>query len=141
MIKGKGASVRIGNTKRPDNFTRKDSQPGPGNYIADSGTFGKSVKGAAGMGSKHKQIVNNNPGPGAYSGNSNNALRTSKSINCKIGTTERADLWDSKKKASQNAPGPGNYYATTNTFGNSVKGAAGMGSKHKPERNNNPGPG
>lgn len=25
MVKSKGASVRIGNTKRPDNFTKKDS--------------------------------------------------------------------------------------------------------------------
>ena len=25
MVKSKGASVRIGNTKRPDNFTRKEN--------------------------------------------------------------------------------------------------------------------
>jgi len=84
LVKGKGASVRIGNTKRPDNFTRKESQPGPGNYISDTVTFGKNVRGAANMGSKHKATVSETPGPGAYS--ANNTLRTSKSINFKIGT-------------------------------------------------------
>lgn len=38
-------------------------------------------------------------------------------------------------------PGPGGYEDETNTFGKAVKGgAANMGSKYKPVRNNNPGP-
>lgn len=40
--------------------------PGPGLYVDDAGTFGKSVKGAATMGSKYKPIKNENPGPGQY---------------------------------------------------------------------------
>ena len=38
-------------------------------------------------------------------------------------------------------PGPGNYAENTITFGQGVKGVATMGSKPKPEVNNNPGPG
>jgi len=38
-------------------------------------------------------------------------------------------------------PGPGGYEDETNTFGKAAKGGANMGSKYKPERNMNPGPG
>ena len=99
VTKKKGASVRIGSTKRPDNFAKKEVLPGPGNYIGDAGTFGKSVKGAASMGSKHKAVVNSNPGPGAYSGEYS-VMKASKTANCKIGTTARPDLWDTKKQGS-----------------------------------------
>lgn len=130
--------MRIGNTKRPDNFTKKEALPGPGNYIEDTGTFGKNTKGGANMGSKHKAVVSDTPGPGAYSGD-HNAIKTSKSQYGKIGTTKRPNLWESRNR---NAPGPGNYNASHNTFGKNVKGVAGgMGSKHKTERNFNPGPG
>ena len=55
MVKSKGASVRIGQTKRPDNFTKNQSDlPGPGNYGADTNTFGKNMKGTATMGSKYR---------------------------------------------------------------------------------------
>ena len=38
-------------------------------------------------------------------------------------------------------PGPGNYNETANTFGKNLKGTANMGSKYKPVKNLNPGPG
>jgi len=57
----------------------------------------------------------------------------------RIGSAKRQELWN-EKQGSQ-LPGPGNYVSNTNTFGLSVKGAANMGSKHKPEVNQNPGPG
>ena len=48
MVKSTGASVRIGMTKRPDNFTRKEvaGLPGPGTHSTDNLTFGKGVKGS-----------------------------------------------------------------------------------------------
>ena len=66
----KGANAKIGNTKRPDNFTNKDgaAMPGPGGYLNSTNTFGKNTKGAATMGSKYKPTKNDNPGPGQYSG-------------------------------------------------------------------------
>lgn len=56
----------------------------------------------------------------------------------RIGTTARPDIWEEQTKNS--APGPGNY-RETGTFGKNLKGAANMGSKYKPARNDNPGPG
>ena len=139
MVKSKGASVRIGNTKRPDNFTKKEVQalPGPGNYIETANTFGKGVKGAANMGSKYRPEKNTNPGPGQYQSESNKATQAKSTV--KIGTTKRPDIW--AKDAKGENPGPGNYIETANTFGKGVKGAATMGSKHRQERNTNPGPG
>ena len=43
-------------------------------------------------------------------------------------------------QTAKDAPGPGNYSHNTSTF-NNAKGGASMGSKYKPERNDNPGPG
>lgn len=43
-------------------------------------------------------------------------------------------------QTKNDAPGPGNYAENTSTF-NNVKGVATMGSKYKPEKNFNPGPG
>ena len=65
-----GASVRIGSAKRDNLFKEQENDlPGPGNYIADNNTFGRAVKGVAGMGSKYKAEKNSNPGPGDYSTN------------------------------------------------------------------------
>lgn len=142
MVKAKGASMRMGSARRPDNFSRNDADmPGPGNYMTTTDTFGKNVKGAATMGSKHKTVVNNTPGPGAYATSNADKLRGSKSSMGKIGTTKRADIWESQTKSAKNQPGPGNYIGSTDTFGKSVKGAATMGSKHREMRNENPGPG
>ena len=44
-------------------------------------------------------------------------------------------------KRRDDLPGPGNYADENNTFGKAAKGTANMGSKYKPERNSNPGPG
>jgi hypothetical protein len=96
------------------------------------------MKGVATMGSKYKPVTNTNPGPGAYSGDSQ--VKRSGNANGKIGTTARPDIWEGTKEASK-APGPGNYLETTNTFGKNMKGVATMGSKYKPAKNLNPGPG
>lgn len=97
LTKNKGASVKIGTTKRPENFTNSQKDlPGPGNYIESTDTFGKNLKGAATMGSKYKTIVSETPGPGQYSGEANN-LKSSK-VNCKIGTTKRPDIWAKEAK-------------------------------------------
>ena len=89
------------------------------------------------MGSKYKPVRNDNPGPGQYSGDAAR-VKSAKSVNCKIGTTKRPDIWE--KDAKKDLPGPGNYLSSTSTFGN-TKGVANMGSKYKPEKNENPGPG
>lgn len=57
----------------------------------------------------------------------------------RIGSAKRQELWDEKSK--EQLPGPGNYVDDRNTFGKAAKGVANMGSKYKPERNENPGPG
>ena len=59
--------------------------------------------------------------------------------NAKIGIAPRKDLWEDQNK-NGSMPGPGNYTEKPSTFG-TTKGAASMGSKYKPERNYNPGPG
>ena len=112
--------------------------PGPGNYTESTNTFGKNMKGVATMGSKYRSRANDNPGPGQYQHVDSNRVKSAQS-SCKIGTTQRPDIWH--KELKRDAPGPGNYMATTNTFGKSLKGAATMGSKYKQEKNLNPGPG
>ena len=54
--------------------------PGPGLYVSESGNFGKSVKGAANMGSKYKPILNANPGPGQYANQIENTKSSQKNI-------------------------------------------------------------
>lgn len=98
MVKSSGASVRIGKTKRPDNFTiggsaKGGSQPGPGQYLESSGTFSKAAKGTASMGSKYQFRANNNPGPGQYTGDANR-VKSAKNSSMKIGTTKRPDIWE-----------------------------------------------
>ncbi len=139
MTKNKGAAVKIGSSKRPDNFVKKSlvEQPGPGNYMESISTMGKNVKGAATMGAKYTTKANQNPGPGQYSSDTQKLKKNQ--ANCKIGTTKRPELW--QKESKKDLPGPGNYMANTGTFGKNVKGAATMGSKHKQLRNENPGPG
>lgn len=137
LTKKKEASVKIGATKRPDNFTKEQKDlPGPGNYMQSTDTFGKDVKGAS-MGSKYKATVSDTPGPGQYSGEDYH-LKAAK-VNCKIGTSKRPDIWE--KEAKNDQPGPGNYLESTGTFGNNAKRGATMGSKHSASKNDNPGPG
>jgi len=64
----KNSSIKIGTTKRPDIWEKeaRRDQPGPGNYMEKTDTFGKSLKGAATMGSKYQSVKNFNPGPGQY---------------------------------------------------------------------------
>ena len=84
--------MRIGLTKRPDIWegqTKRDA-PGPGNY-QDNNQFGKSVKGAATMGSKYKPLKNQNPGPGQYTSDVN-LVKTS-TANGKISQAQREDIW------------------------------------------------
>ena len=56
----------------------------------------------------------------------------------RISKAERKDIWEEETK--RNAVGPGNYLENTSTF-TSTRGAATMGSKFKPDKNANPGPG
>lgn len=89
MVKSTGASVRIGMTKRPDNFTRKEvvGLPGPGQHSTGDLTFGKGVKGLAKIKSaKMKPVRNDNPGPGQYT-NDANKVKPTRSTAGKIGTT------------------------------------------------------
>ena len=58
----------------------------------------------------------------------------------RIGSAKRKDIWEDQTK-SGDLPGPGLYVNETNTFGKAAKGVATMGSKYKPDRNTNPGPG
>ena len=59
---------RIGSAKRKELFPEsQNDQPGPGNYISSTNTFGQAARGVATMGSKYKPEMNSNPGPGAYS--------------------------------------------------------------------------
>lgn len=142
MVKSTGASVRIGMTKRPDNFTRKEvvGLPGPGQHSTGDLTFGKGVKGLAKIKSaKMKPVRNDNPGPGQYT-NDENKVKPTRSTAGKIGTTQRPDIWADSIKVARENPSPGNY-GDRPAFGKGVKGVANMGSKHKPTRNDNPGPG
>ena len=87
------------------------------------------------MGSKYKPEVNMNPGPGQYQDASKMLSGTQGSV--RIGQAQRGDLWQNDSK--ETIPGPGNYVDETNTFGKAAK-RINMGSKYKPERNDNPGP-
>jgi len=80
--------------------------PGPGNYAANEYTFGKNVKGAASMGSKHRQERNLNPGPGQYEAQAHKTMRPTSSYG-KIGTVKRSDLWGVEKATKEGMPGPG----------------------------------
>ena len=111
MVKSKGASVRIGMTKRPDNFTRKEvvGLPGPGQHSTGDLTFGKGVKGLAKIGSaKMKPIRNDNPGPGQYADDASK-VKPTRSTAGKIGTTQRPDVWADSVKVAKENPSPGNY--------------------------------
>ena len=87
------------------------------------------------MGSKYKPEMNNNPGPGQYSGDPN--MNKNSAANGKISQAQRPDIWAG---SNNDLPGPGNYAEQPSTFG-TTKGAASMGGKYKEERNYNPGPG
>ena len=89
------------------------------------------------MGSKYKAEVNYNPGPGQYD-NDASKLKPKTGGSVTIGSAKRKELWDEASK--EQLPGPGNYIDDRNTFGKAAT-VAGMGSKYKPERNDNPGPG
>ena len=100
-------------------------------------TFGKNVKGAATMGSKHKPEQNLNPGPGQYEDKIN--LKANPS-NFKIGTTKRTDLWGVEGKNLESTPGPGHHTLSYSSFAN-VKGSTNFGCGRKEQKNFNPGPG
>jgi len=142
MTKKQGASIKIhGGPKRPDHFVSKKEleNPGPGNYDGTYQAFGKNTKGAASMGSKYRPVGNTNPGPGQYSAEQVAGARKYMKNSGKIGSEARPDVW--AKDTKRDVPGPGNYLETTGTFGKNTKGAANMGSKHRADRNTNPGPG
>ena len=145
MVKTKGASVRIGMTKRPDNFTRKEvvGLPGPGQHSTGDLTFGKGVKGTAHTKSaKIMPVRNDNPGPGQYTSDANK-VKPALSKAGKIGNTRRPDIWADSVKVARENPSPGNY-GSRPEFGKGVKGVATLGSKDSKfmkTKNDNPGPG
>lgn len=102
--------------------------PGPGSHTKSYSSFQTTNKVNFGIG--RKETRNDNPGPGQY--NNKNTEIMVKSASVRIGSQARPDIWESKK---EDMPGPGNYVQDINTFGKSVKGAAGMGSKYKPDVN------
>ena len=55
------------------------------------------------MGSKFKPEVNQNPGPGQYSVDSQ--LTQKNSVQVRLGSAARKDIWDGK----DDMPGPGKY--------------------------------
>ena len=112
--------------------------PGPGSHTQSYTSFGASKGGAANFGIGRKDKHNDNPGPGQYNAADRN-LQTAKSASVRIGLTKRPDIWEGQTK--NDAPGPGNYNKDNNYYEKSVKGGANMGSKYKPIRNDNPGPG
>ena len=114
----------------------KDDRPGPGQYVDETNTFGKAAKGAN-MGSKYKAEVNQNPGPGQYTVNDD--VTKTGSSNQRMPKAKRQEIWESQTK--NDVPGPGNYSENTSSFAHIKGGAAGMGSKYRPEVNQNPGPG
>ena len=89
------------------------------------------------MGGKYKEEYNMNPGPGQYD-NDASKLKPKLGASARIGSAKREDIW---KNSQNELPGPGNYISETNTFGQAARGIASMGSKYKPEKNSNPGPG
>ena len=103
-------------------------------------TFGKGVKGLAKISSaKIEPVRNYNPGPGQYT-NDANKVKPPIGKAGKIGTTQRPDIWADSVKVARENPSPGNY-GDRPGFGKGVKGVANMGSKYKPTKNDNPGPG
>ena len=106
--------------------------------MESTNTFGKSVKGAATMGSKHRSEANLNPGPGQY--NTNSMTLKSKISQGKIGTTKRADLWGADKQKMSGTPGPGSQPGVYSSFAK-TKGGQIKGNGRKDVINSNPGPG
>ena len=91
------------------------------------------------MGSKLSSKPSNTPGPGAYNNHNLIAMTKSKGTSVRIGGPQRPELISAQTQSSN--PGPGNYAEAYQTFGKNVKGAANMGSKYKPLKNDTPGPG
>jgi hypothetical protein len=91
------------------------------------------------MGSKHKPLKNENPGPGQYQSDKVKGIRPVSSYG-KIGTTKRSDLFESEKKKMEGMPGPGAHTQSYSSFGN-TKNNTHFGSGRKDSRNENPGPG
>ena len=141
MVKSKGTSVRISTAKRPDNFVKTQGDtPGPGNYMASTGTFGKSVRGAATMGAKYKPTRNYNPGPGSYNADAAKTKLRPGTSTAKIGTTKRKDLWIPEDKNALGAPGPGTHTQSYSSF-SQTKNKFSFAGGRKEKRNDNPGPG
>ena len=129
---------KMGTTKRTELFNTKEGMPGPGHHSQSYSSFANAKVNNFGASSARKTSKNSNPGPGQYSEHGRNMTHT-KSASVQFGSTNRPDLW--KKEVKGDVPGPGGYEDETNTFGKAVKGGASMGSKYKPSRNLNPGPG
>lgn len=89
--------MNMGTNSRPDNFTNKHSS-----NVPDAGCYNHNHKGmgtgskAANMGSKYKPIVNSNPGPGAYRGDTNTLKPSPKKIH--MGSNARPDNFTNKQK-------------------------------------------
>mmetsp|Transcript_14602 Transcript_14602/g.19762 ORF Transcript_14602/g.19762 Transcript_14602/m.19762 type:complete len:209 (-) Transcript_14602:264-890(-) len=109
LTKTAGTGVRISKAQRKeiwDAQTRKDV-PGPGNYSENTSSFAQVKGGAANMGSKYRDEVNVNPGPGQYE-QALFDMSNYQANNVKIGTQKaRIDLFSVEQAANQ--PGPGQY--------------------------------
>jgi len=88
-------------------------------------TFGKDVKGGAGMGSKHRETRNLNPGPGQYETFAHKSIRPTSSYG-KIGTTKRNDIWGTDLKKKEGMPGPGHHTKSYSSFANTKTNTFGL---------------
>ena len=103
---------------------KQEATLGPGNFGDTYSSFstGKGVP----FGGKYKTIQNSTPGPGAYS----SAKPKTGGGNAKIGNSKRSDLFNTKKKARDGAPGPADFGETYSSF-NNAKGAVISGKLNK----------
>lgn len=140
MVKSRSGVVKMGTSKRPDNFTAgmKDA-PGPGGYEQDHNTIGKTRKGAT-MGGKYKQTTNLNPGPGQYDGDKLKTVSHGGN-KAKIGTTKRKDIFGADKSEKTATPGPGHHGESYSSFGAARGVRKGFGNGRQGIKNDVPGPG
>lgn len=109
--------------------------------MSSTGTFGQNVKSGATMGSKHTEQKNSNPGPGQYeTGNHKAGIRPISSYG-KIGSTKRADIWNTDKAKKEGLPGPGAHTKSYSSFAQTKVNSFGLSSGRRDARNDNPGPG
>lgn len=136
-LKAQPTSVKMGTTQRADLWgadkQRQEATPGPGNFGDTYSSFntGKGVP----FGGKYKAVQNTTPGPGSYQAAKSKAVVG----NAKIGTSKRADLWNSTRTAKDGAPGPADFGDNYSSF-KTGKGAV-IGGKYKDKPSDTPGPG